>query len=384
MDNLPSSYREGAARARAVDRAAADAYLRHTTVGDPALDPVMEELAGLEPAALHRFVAAGIDRQDDALRDAPEALRQFFGNLGEPAWLDPGAFRPGVRVFHKNADLMLAAFVAAVLVEGFSTLIAKSFRITGRVAATERRLKQNNRQLLDIFMPGGLERDGDGWKLSIRVRFVHAQIRRLLAHSEDWRGDEWGTPVSAAHLGLAISVFSKRLLDYSTLLGAQFDEEEKAGVLAVWRYAGYVMGIPEAVLYADSASATKIYTVGFAAEPPPDADSATMANALIQSIPGVAGITDPAEREKVLALAYRLSRALIGNRLAGSFEYPKSFAPGALFLFRTKQRLQRLLKRDNIVRSGNFSQMLQISVYDEAGLSYRLPDHVYAERSSDW
>ncbi len=51
---------------------------------------------------------------------------------------------------------MLVAFVTGVLVEGFSTLIAKSFNTTGRVAATPRRLMQNNRQLMEIFLPGSL------------------------------------------------------------------------------------------------------------------------------------------------------------------------------------------------------------------------------------
>ena len=51
---------------------------------------------------------------------------------------------------------MLTAFVTGVLVEGFSTLIAKSFNITGRVASTKRRLQQNNRHMLEIFFPGNL------------------------------------------------------------------------------------------------------------------------------------------------------------------------------------------------------------------------------------
>lgn len=96
-------------------------------------------------------------------------------------------FRPGILVFNQNVSLMLVAFVTGVLVEGFSTLIAKSFNITKRVASTDRRLKQNNRQLMEIFYPGGLRRDGDDWKLSTRVRFVHARIRSLLAKSDDWK-----------------------------------------------------------------------------------------------------------------------------------------------------------------------------------------------------
>ncbi len=351
------------------------------------LDPVLEEVSGLPPAALHQFIEAGIEQNKQDLLGAPQVLRDFFKNLEEPPWLDYQAFRPGILVFNENVQLMLVAFVTGVLVEGFSTLIAKSFNITKRVASSDRRLKQNNRQLMEIFYPGGLRRDGDGWKLSTRVRFVHARIRSLLAKSDDWKHDAWGTPLSAAHLGFAISVFSKRLLDYSALVGARFSEEEKESVLAVWRYTGYLMGIPETILYTDAAEADKVYRVGYMCEPPPDADSITMANALIQSIPVVAGIADPVEKEKVITLAYRLSRALLGNTLADQFQYPKGWNVGTLFLFRSKQRTQRWFKRwfkKGGIRSENFSQLLQISVYDEGGLSYKMPDHVYASQSSHW
>ena len=386
MREPPSAYVEGYAKARLWDQARADNYIKHTTIGDAVLDPVMEELSSLPPADLHRFIEAGIEQEKD-LRDAPQALRDFFDHFEEPPWLDSQAFRPGILVFNENVSLMLVAFVTGVLVEGFSTLIAKSFNITKRVASSDRRLKQNNRQLMEIFYPGGLRRDGDGWKLSTRVRIVHARIRNLLAKSDDWQHDAWGTPLSAAHLGFAISVFSKRLLDYSELVGARFSDEEKESVLAVWRYTGYLMGIPETILYTDGAEADRIYRVGYMCEPPPDADSITMANALIQSIPVVAGIADPVEKKKVITLAYRLSRALLGNTLADQFQYPKGWNIGTLFLFRNKQRLQHLFKRwfkKGGIRSDNFSQMLQISVYDEGGLSYKMPDHVYASKSSPW
>lgn len=380
----PTAYTEGYAKARLVDEALADDYVRHTTVGDPELDPVMEELASMNPGQLHRFIGAGIEQHDEVLRDAPKSLRDFFANLEDPPWLDREAFRPGIRAFHANVDLMLVAFVTGVLVEGFATLISKSFYITGRVGSTRRRLQQNNRQLLDIFFPGGLNRDGDGWKLSTRVRFVHARIRNLLAKSDDWDLEAWGTPLSAAHLGFAISVFSRLLLEYAALLGAKFTREEYDSVMAVWRYAGHLMGIPETILYTDTPSAERMYRIARTIEPEPDADSAAMANMLIDAIPGVADIQDPDEQKKVTALARRLSRALIGNQLADHFRYPKTTTFGTLFMFRMKQRFQRMLKSDQFIRSGNFSQMIQISVYDESGLSYKMPDHVHSSKQSEW
>ena len=60
MIQVPSAYTESYARARLHDQALADNYIEHTWIGDPELDPIMEELASLRPDELHRFVGAGI------------------------------------------------------------------------------------------------------------------------------------------------------------------------------------------------------------------------------------------------------------------------------------------------------------------------------------
>ena len=126
---------------------------------------------------------------------APQALRDFFIDMppADPPWLDYEEFVPGIRAFHRNSDLILSGFAAGVLVDGFTTYIAKSFVLTGRVMDQGiRRLRQNNRHFLDIFYPGGLARNGDGWKLTVRIRLIHAQIRRLLNTSEEWDNEAWG------------------------------------------------------------------------------------------------------------------------------------------------------------------------------------------------
>ena len=350
----------------------------------------MEEVSSLHPHDLHRFIKAGIDQEDDVLRGAPQALRDFFNNFEDPPWFDYEAFRTGMRAFHLNTTHILVAFVTGVLIEGFGTLIAKSFATTGRVlhrSTARRRLMQNNRHLLEVFFPGGLRRDGDGWKLSMRLRFVHARVRHLLTNSDEWNHEAWGTPLSAAHLGFATTVFSMRLLQHSVSVGATFTREEKDSILRIWRYAGHVMGVPEAILFASEKHAREIFKVGLMCEPTPDHDSAKMANALVDAIPLTAGIEDPEEQQAVRDLAYRLSRSLIGNKLADHLRFPKTNTFGVLLAYRLKQRFQRLLKSKQSIRSENFCQMLDISVYDEArlgGTSYSMPDHVHSSKSSPW
>ncbi len=122
-------------------------------------------------------------------------------------------------------------------------------------------------------------------------------------------------------------------------------------------------------------------------EPPPGADSVAMANTLIRAIAPVAGVTDPKEQEGLTDLAYRLSTALIGQELAGQFGYPKQSRLSTtltLYSFRMKQRFLRYLHSKQIVKSQNFSQLLKISVYDEGGITYRMPDRVKASESSKW
>ena len=291
MLNVPQAYVKGYASAQAIDREAAETYIRHTTIGDPLMDAAVADLALVPREQSARFIEAGMNQKEDILRDAPQSLREVFAEP-EPSWLDHEAFRPGVHAFQANVVNIFAAFVAGTLIDGFSTLISESFTQTGRIFDDGvRRLRQNNRHQVEIFWPGGLQRYGDGWKLSVRIRFVHAQIRRLLSQSPEWDFTAYGTPISAAHMGYSLACFSARTLEHSQTLGAVYSEQERESFCAVWRYAGHLMGVPDAMLYTDEQDAQRHYTIGSTCEPDPTDNAILMANALINSAPLVAGIT---------------------------------------------------------------------------------------------
>ena len=301
-ENIPADYKAGYEKARAVEPEIASNYVAHTLIGDPLGEAMMQDLTELGREEQERFIRAAMEEEgEEALRDAPESLRKFFKDAETPPeWLDYAGFAPAVRMFHRNSYLVLAAFVAGVLIEGFTTNIAKSFIITGRVRDQGvRRLGQNNRHMMEIFLPGGLYRYGEGWKLSVRIRIVHARIRQLLNNTAEWDAEAWGAPVSAAHLGYAVSAFSARLLKHMKTLGAGYNEEEYASFMAVWRYSGYLMGIPETILFRDAEEALKLYRVGLMCEPDPEIESVVMAHSLVNSAPLIAGVTDPKGRHSL-------------------------------------------------------------------------------------
>ena len=214
---------------------------------------------------------------------------------------------------------------------------------------------------------------------------IHAQVRRLLGQSPEWNHEAWGVPVSAAHLGYAAACFSGRTIKHSQTLDARYSKEERASFHAVWRYAGYLMGIPEPILLKDEEHARQIYRIGSICEPPPTQDAIIMTNALINSAPLVAGIENKQERKKLVdKVIYPVSRALIGKRLADQLKFPRSRMPFTLFWYRLDQIVKRTGAWLRGVPSNDFSSLLAASAYDEAGLTYRLPDHVHDEESTEW
>ena len=390
--NIPTDYKQGHEEARAVAPDIADNYIARTHIGDPLAEAMTEDLAEFSPTESRRLIEAAMnDEGEEALRDAPASLRNFFREAEtSPEWLDYSRLAPGVRMFHRNSQVILVAFVAGVLIEGFTTNIAKSFFITGRVRDQGvRRLGQNNRHMMEIFLPGGLYRDGDGWKLSVRIRIVHARMRHLLNDSEDWDTEAWGVPISMAHLGFAISAFSARLLKHMKTLGADYSDEEYASFMDVWRYSGHLMGIPETILFHNADDALKLYDIGLMCEPAYQSESMVMAHSLINAAPLIAGKIEPAERRELARYAYRLSRALIGREPAESLMYPALSSFGAVGWFKLQQRYGHILgklfpgrrQNSNFTR---FTSLLETSVFDELGIRYTLPDHVYAEKSTDW
>lgn len=392
IENIPSAYVQGFARAREVDPVVTLQYIRHTTLGDPALDPVMDELHTMPPAELHQHIRACIEQDDEALiAKAPQVLRDFFDALEVPDWADFESFKPGQRAFFNNMGNMLIAYAIGSAVEGFSTLVSKSFSITGRVPnlgpGAIRRLRQNNRHMIETYYPGGLQRGGDGWKISMRIRFIHARIRKLLAESEAWDHAAWGTPLSAAHIGgISLYTFSIRQFEHAVSMGSEISQEELDSIVRIWRYGGYLLGTPETILFTDEPEARQLYKIGHLCEPPPDEDAIGMANAVFKALPVMAGLETEAEAKSLQMFAYRLSRALIGNKLADQFGYPNTLRNRQLMLwaYRTKSRFSNLLTGGSNETEQMFEQLFEAAQYDKGGISYKMPDHVRATQQTPW
>jgi len=387
---IPGAYLPGYLTAREHDPELAEAYIRHTTAGDPLADAVVEDLSALAPGEVHALLARALDGPGTPLPGVAESLRDFVAESSKvPDWYDSELARVASRAFLRNSDIVLSGLVGGSIVEGFATLISKPFRIRGRVMTMGvRRLKQNGIQLVEQYLPGGMDPGGDGWRLTLRTRLVHARSRRLLVRSDEWRRDKYGMPISAAHLLLAGAAFSGRLMRHVEALGGDFTQEEREAYVHVWRYTGLLMGIPEEILFHDEASALRAFRVGAMCEPPADDDAIIMANSIVNSAPVIIGVSEPTERRKMARLVTQASRELIGDELADTFLFPtrrRRVLPWLRFKNRSRrivrQTLPWLARKQDLAR---FKYLLDFASFDNTEHSYKLPTSLYDEDSSEW
>ena len=389
---VPSDYKAGHERARNVDQDLADAYVAHTLIGDPIADAAMEALAGFSSKRQHDIIRAGIDDDKDELRNAPEAFREFMDNVNNPPphiAFSPERARPGSLVFYRNSDMFLLGLALESLT-GLSEGLAKPFYTTGRALENLRRFKQNTRHIIEITIPGGMDRQGDGWKFSVRIRLIHARVRRLLLNSDEWDVEKEGIPLSMAHMAMSSTGFSALNLGSVRKLGVQMTEEESEGFMHIWHHVAWLFGVPDRMLkYMESeSSAMYLRKIALLSEVAPGHMATAVAQGYIAAIPDILQVTEPAKREKMKGQLFRVARALVGDENADRLKFPKQHVFGALALVRAHRKFRKFSSRfapgEKSFAFSNFASLLAQSVYDDTGISYRMPDAIKEAESTAW
>jgi hypothetical protein len=324
---FPSRYVNlAAARRRHGDRV--DRFGAFLTVGDPLADAAVDALATLprlaRDALLDRALAEGVD----AVPEAPEALRALFAQLDHvPYWFDPARADRGGRAFLESGILGGIVLGAGSLVAGYCSPAGnKPLVFSGRLTAdVPRRLAETSRFVEVVSAAGGMLRRAEGFRACVKVRVMHAAVRRALLRSPKWRGDEWGVPINQCDSCGTLLLFSHTVHGWLERLGHVMTAQERDDFLHLWRYAGYVLGVTEELLCATHDEAAAQWDLLSTTQDPPDDDARALARALIESGRLAARSTDEeAAARKRIPFAYALSRYLIGDGYADALGYPRS------------------------------------------------------------
>src|SRR5262249_21306217 len=159
--------------------------------------------------------------------------------------------------------------------------------------------------------------------MTVRVRLIHAQVRKLLLESGQWRSEAWGAPINQCHMAGTNLLFSIGALDALKRFGYRFTAIERESLIHLWRYAGYLLGLESELLVAGEWEGRRLLDMILAFEPESDDDSRALVDALMQTtFHYLRGFH--LGRLCSVNSCYGISRALIGNGRADMLGYPKT------------------------------------------------------------
>lgn len=282
--------------------------------------------------------------------NAPPELKNLIEHAEtKPAWLDTRQLDIGARLSQRSGILAEYVLSCISLMGGYRSGAAnKPIAFTGALEyKASRRLAETAKFGFDVTRPRGLARSADGFKAALKVRMLHAQVRLMLDRSPAWRHSDWGLPINQADLVATNILFSGVYVTGLRVLGLNISREEAEGVIHLWRYIGYLMGVDENLLPKTEADAQRMAYLAGVTQPKADADSKALGRALMQV---------PMERaetavEKVAAwfdiqLRSGFTRLVLGD-LAGDdlglpntpFKYTPLFTTPAVFAIDTLRRI---------------------------------------------
>lgn len=180
--------------------------------------------------------------------EAPEPLRQFFESIeATPDWVDHEALRIGQRALRRGgADGMYIARDVALLggyqFSGFNQTLLR----TGALEkGSNQRFAETMQWALDVIAAGGLDKFGSGYRSTIRVRFVHAMVRRHVQALPDWRAEQWGLPVNQTDMAATLvgALIAPTLGGLA--MGIVATPAELSSIAHLTRYVGWLMGVQD-------------------------------------------------------------------------------------------------------------------------------------------
>jgi hypothetical protein len=253
---------------------------------DPLADAVVAMFAQRAPGVGRALFERALTRGIDALEDPPAELVAFFRSVETPPyWVSADRLVSGARAITRTGLLGLFPLGDMSLMGGYlASRAAKTLVGTGHLEyMAGRRLVETATWWMQVTTPGALRQGEDGYAAALRVRLVHAHVRAAMHRRTDWDYDAWDRPVNQVQTVGTLLLFSLVYLFGTQLLGVRYTDRERADVLHLWRYVGWLLGIDEELLPADEEDAWRLLWLLAVTEFIPDDDSKRLAKALLAS-----------------------------------------------------------------------------------------------------
>lgn len=284
---------------------------------DPLADAVVASLAETPAPERRALIEAALEGD---LEQAPAALRDFcLAAQQVPPWVDWTRLARAHDVFVRPGLLGGLTLGLRSLVYGYAAPAGnKPLAFSGRLKQkADRRLAETGKFVTAVTAVDGLRPGALGWQLVLKVRLMHAEVRRLVLGTGRWSHADWSEPINQHDMLATILLFSNVFIDGIRLLGVQVEPDEADDYQHLFRWVGELMGVEPELLPATHAEATRLSKFILLTQGAPDDDSRELVSALLEGPLRLAKTASEKRRaEHQVAISRGLCRSLIGDELA--------------------------------------------------------------------
>lgn len=290
--------------------------MRRDQLADDLVRAIRDDHAVTMPQ-VRAAMAGGVE----SVPDPHPALRAFFAEVERrPDWVDDDLLARGGAAARRIGKDGFDILAFGSLLGGYRSGGALQPLVrTGRFDDTLNRVGETGQWWLACTAPGGLDRDGDGWRLSVHVRVMHAFVNYQLERDPEWDWEFRGVPINAYDRAGTIGSFSTSYLLQARALGIRVPADDAAAIMHLWSYVGWLMGVEERWLPRTERTGRRVLANIIAGFSAPEDTSRQLGAGLIQmhdSAPGVGRLRRRYERERSLSMATFLNLG-IGMRDVG-------------------------------------------------------------------
>ncbi|CAN8103588.1 unnamed protein product [Discula destructiva] len=219
-----------------------------------------------------------------------------------PPWVDWPQIARGQAVFYRYGGPAIVALTFQSLVGGMAgARVVETLARTGgfHAAAAKRRLLETFQHVLQVTASlASVQPGGDGFAASVRVRLLHASVRRrilsLAAATKPGAAsgacyfdvDAWGVPINDLDcLGTVLSFSAALVWIGLPRQGILLTQQETADYHALWRWVGHLLGTPTEPHLADAHAAKVLFESLLVAElEAPSAAGGVLANNILTAL----------------------------------------------------------------------------------------------------
>ncbi|MFL6155882.1 MAG: oxygenase MpaB family protein [Marmoricola sp.] len=244
--------------------------------------------------------------------DAHPALAAFFDAVEHrPEWVDDDLLERGAAAARRVGKDGFDILAFGSLLGGYRSGGALQPLVrTGRFEDTLNRVGETGQWWLACTAPGGMARDGDGWRLSVHVRVMHAFVNYQLERDPSWEWEFRGVPINDHDRAGTIGSFSTSYLLQARALGIRVPRDDAAAIMHLWSYVGWLMGVPERWLPRTERQGRRVLANVIAGFSAPEPSSVQLGSGLINmhdAAPGISALRRRYERERSLSMATYLN-----------------------------------------------------------------------------